>query len=225
MVTFEEFWRIMAAYGASIFPAQWILYVCAVLISIWLLWKPSRFRDLAIKSYLSLVFAWNGIVFYMIPGRDMAGGSLGNWIGGGLFLVVSVLLAIDIALGKMKFALPTAGPRRFATPALILLVLLYPIFGVAFGRSFSALIIPGSHPCPTIAFALLLLTTALPKVNVFVFIILLLLGIPMTPFFQIARYGVWEDLILVVVGLFGLFSLLKDLVFEKRTRTGDASLR
>jgi hypothetical protein len=62
---------------------------------------PGRVQSLFAKLYLSLAFAWNGIVFYMLLARDMAGGSYGNIFFGVVFLVVSVLFAADLFRQRM----------------------------------------------------------------------------------------------------------------------------
>jgi hypothetical protein len=108
----------------------------------------------------------------------------------------------------MHFFLPTVGWRKYATLVLTSLVFCYPLFGLAFGHRFTSLIVPGTFPCPTVALGLLLLTMALPRVDKAIYILLLICAIPFTPFVQIARYGVYEDTILFVVGVYGLVLLL-----------------
>ena len=66
MIPREEFWRAMEAYGARIWPIQIVFYVAAILFVGWLFLKPGRLQSLSVKTYLSIAFAWNGIMFYMI---------------------------------------------------------------------------------------------------------------------------------------------------------------
>jgi hypothetical protein len=209
MIPREEFWRVMEAYGAGISPAQIVFYVAAILSVGWLFLKPGRIQSLCVKLVLSMAFAWTGIVFYMILARDMAGGSYGNYVLGAVFIVVAALFAVDLSRQKMHFSLPTAGWRKAATLVLTVLVFCYPLFGLAFGHSLTSLIWPGTFPCPTVALGLLLLTTALPQANKIIYILLLICAIPFTPFMQIARYGVYEDTILLATGIYGLALLLK----------------
>jgi uncharacterized membrane protein len=204
----DEFWRVMEAYGAGIRPAQIVFYLAGILFIGWLLLKPGRPQTLLAKLYLSIAFAWNGIVFYFVLARDMAGGSYGNYVFGSVFIIVSVLFAVDLFRQKMQFSLPTVGGQKYATLALTLLVFCYPLFGVAFGHSFTSLMMPGTFPCPTTALGLLLLTIALPQVDKVIYILLLICAIPFTPFVQIARYGVYEDTILFATGIYGLALLL-----------------
>jgi hypothetical protein len=204
MISRDEFWTIMEGYGAGIWPAQVVFYIAA-----WLLVQSGPAQSLLAKLYLSIAFAWNGIAFYLILAKGMAGDSFGNYVFGGIFIIVSVLFAVDLLRRRMRFSLPPAGRRRYTTLVLSLLVFSYPLFGIASGHELSSLIVPGSHPCPTVAFALLLLTTALPQVDKTIYVLLLLCAIPFTPFVQIARYGVYEDTILVATGIYALILLVR----------------
>lgn len=209
MIPREEFWSVMEAYGAGIWPVQIIFYVAALLCVGWLFLKPGRRQSLCAKLYLSIAFLWNGILFFLILAKDMAGRSYGNYFNGSLFLIVSALFAVDLFRRKMQFALPAGGWRRYATLVLMLLVFCYPLFGMALGHGSTSLMMPGTFPCPTTALGLLLLTTALPQVDKIIYALLLFCAIPFTPFLQIARYGVYEDTILFATGIYALVLLVR----------------
>jgi len=83
-------------------------------------------------------------------------------------------------------------------------------FSMAFGHRFPRVIIAGTFPCPTTALALVLLTTALPRVDKIIYIILLFWAIPFPPFIQIPKYGVYEDTIMFAIGIYSLVMLLKN---------------
>jgi hypothetical protein len=209
MATREEFWEILRAYATGIAPVQFVFYGAAALAVVWLLLKPGRVPSLLAKLFLTTAFAWNGVAFYMLLARDMSGDGYGSYFFGLIFIVVSALFAIDLFRQRTQFSLPTEGWPRPVTLLLLLLVFCYPLFGVLLGHPLTALIFPGTFPCPTVALALLLLTTALPKVDRTIYVLLLFCAIPFTPFFQIARFGVYEDFILLAAGLFSLFLLVR----------------
>jgi len=209
MIPPEEWWSIIEAYGARIRPVQTVFYIAAILLTGWLLLKHGRVQNWFTKLYLSIAFAWNGIVFFLILARDITGDSYGNYFFGSIFIIVSVLFAVDLFRQKMQFSLPAAGWRKYATLALLLLVFCYPLFGIAFGHHFASLIIPGTFPCPTTALGVLMLTTALPRVDKIAYILLLLWAIPFPPFIQIPKYGVYEDAIMFVSGVYSLILLLR----------------
>lgn len=209
MIPREEWLSILEAYSVQIWPTQIVLYITAILLIGWFFLKPGRGQSRITKLYLSITFAWNGIMWFFILARDMAGGSYGNYFFGSIFIVVSVLFAVDMFRQKMLFALPTVGWRRYTTLTLMLLAFCYPLFGIAFGHHFPRLIFPGTYPCPTTALGLLLLTTALPQVDKIIYVLLLFCAIPFTPFVQILNYGVYEDAILFVSGVYSLILLLR----------------
>ena len=209
MISREIWLSILEAYSAHIWPVQIVFYLAAILLTGWLFLKPSCARNFFIKLYLSISFGWNGIVWFLILAKDMAGDSYGNFFFGSIFIVVSALFAVDLFRQKMHFSLPAAGWQKYATPILILLVLCYPLLGLGFGHHFERLIFPGAFPCPTTALGLLLLTIALPQIDKVIYILLLFCAIPFTPFVQILKYRVYEDLILLMSGVYSLILLLR----------------
>ncbi len=219
MVPRDEFWSIMEAYGAGIAPAQIVFYAAAILVVGWAFLKSGKPQSLFVKLYLSMAFVWNGIAFYFMLAKNLAGNSYGNYFVGSAFLVVATLFAVDCFRQKMQFSLPTVRWERYATLVLLLLVFCYPLLSVAFGRSLTSLIVPGTFPCPTTALGLLLLTTALPKVDKVIYILLLLCAIPSTPFVQIARHGVYEDTVLLAAGIYSLVLLWRYWNAEKLPTT------
>jgi hypothetical protein len=199
----------MGGYGSQIWPVQIIFYLTAILLVGWLFLKPGKFPSQVAKAFLSIAFVWNGIMFYMTLAKGMAGNSQGNYFFGSLFILVSVLFAVDLFNRKMQFTLPGGWWQKYATLSLMVLIFCYPILGILSGHSLTTLIMPGTFPCPTTALALLLLTMALPQVDKIIYILLLFFAVPFTPFFQIARYGVLEDTILFMTGIYGLILLVK----------------
>jgi hypothetical protein len=208
MISAEKWWQIIERYNTQIYPLQIIFWIIAVLLVVWLFIKPGRLQNILIKVYLSITFAWIGIMFFLILAGDITGDNYGNYLFGSMFIVVSILFAIDIFRNKMHFSLPEARWRKYSTLFLMLLVFCYPFFGIAFGHNFGSLIAPGTLPCPTTALALILLATALPRVNKIVYILLLLWAVPTPPFIQIPKYGVFEDSIMLACGVYSLVLLV-----------------
>ena len=205
MLSAEEWWGILEAYGAKVWPAQAIFFVVAVLIVLFVFLKPGRTANALVRLYMTLSFGWIGIVFFLILGKGLKG----NYFFGSLFIIVAILFAVDILRDRMDFHLPRIGWKRYLTLVLTLIALCYPIFSIAFGHYFPRLIITGTFPCPTTALALVLLTTALPRVDKIIYIILLFWAIPFPPFIQVPKYGVYEDTIMFAVGIYGLIMLVK----------------
>jgi hypothetical protein len=209
MIPVEEFWNIMEAYATRVLPVSILLYLAGILLVGWLFLKPGRLASLLVKLYLSISFAFIAVAFYFILAKDIAGNSYGNYIIGFLFIIVSVLCILDLARNKMQFTLQKTGWQKYSTSLLMVLVFSYPLFGIVFGHKLTRLIIPGTFPCPTVALGLILLTTALPRVDRIMYIILIFCAVPFTLCMQILTYGVYEDSIMLATGIYSLVLLVR----------------
>lgn len=205
MLSAEEWWGILEAYGAKVWPAQAVFFGAAVLLMLLVFLKPGKIANTLVRLYMALSFGWVGIVFFVVLGKGLKG----NYFFGSLFIIVAILFALDMFRQRMDFHLPRVSWKRYLTLVLTLIALCYPIFSIAFGHRFPRVIIPGTFPCPTAALALVLLTTALPRVDKIIYIILLFWAIPFPPLIQIPKYGVYEDSIMFLVGLYSLVMLVK----------------
>jgi len=205
MLSAEQWWEIIGAYGAGIWPAQAIFFVVAAALVLFLIFKPGKVVTALMKLYFFLSFGWNGTVFFMILGKDL----VGNYFFGSLFTLVAILFAVDLFRGRIQFRRPEPNWQRYLTLALMLIVFCYPLISLVFGHYFPRALVPGTFPCPTTALALLLLTTALPRVDRIMYAILLFWAIPFPPLIQIPKYGVFEDTIMFIVGIYSLIMLVR----------------
>ena len=203
----NEFWGILEAYNTQIWPAQLVFFIIAIVLVAWLFLKPGKLSNASIKLYFVFSFGWIGIVFFMIFYSKSAG-LVSSYFFGSLFVIVALLFAADIYRQKMVFCLPQANCQRWVTLILLLIALCYPLLSIALGRSFHGIIFPGTLPCPTTALALVLLTTALPRVDKLIYFILLFFSIAFPPFIQIPKYGVYEDGIMLGIGIYSLIMLV-----------------
>jgi len=206
MLPADEWWGILESYGAYVWPAQAVFFLAAVLIALLVFLKPGNSTNTLVRLYLALSFGWIGILFFFVLGKGMKG----NYVFGGLFIIVAILFAFDLFKRKMTFHSPLVGWQRYLTALLMVIVLCYPAFSLLFGHQFPRLIVPGTFPCPTTALALVLLTFSLPQVNKIICIILLFWAIPFPPLIQIPKYGVYEDTIMLTMGIYSLVMLLKN---------------
>jgi hypothetical protein len=205
----ERFWQIIQAYNLRMWPVQVVMYLATLVLVLLLFVRPTRLLSLLLEIYFSIAFALTGVAFYLLLAGGMAGNSSGNYFLGLLFLVVSVLFLLDVFRGGLTLGVPAAGARKCLTPVLTVCTLCYPLAGIVLGHSVRESIVPGAFPCPTVALCLLVLTTALPKVRRTVTILLLFCAIPFTIPFQVLRYGVYEDVVLFVTGIYSLILLVR----------------
>ena len=130
MPTTETFWNQMGAYNEATFPVQIAMIVLAMALTYLVFAKPSNKTNNFMKAFLSFVFAWNGIVFFLI----YANNPISTFLGAPLFIIVAILFAVDIFTKKIEFRLPDVTWQKYLTIFWILLVFLYPLIGFALGH-------------------------------------------------------------------------------------------
>ena len=205
MLPANEWWGILGGYGAAIWPAQLFFFSGGLVLTILLFRSRRPLINSLMKLYLAVSFGWISVVFFLTLGKGLAG----NLFFAALFMVIAILFAVDIFRRRMDFRLPEVGWQKTLTLCLALIVWCYPLLSMALGRPVEKWLVPGVFPCPTTALALVLLAASLPGVNRVLYILLLFWAIPFAPFIQIPRYGVYEDMIMFGVGIYGLVMLVR----------------
>ena len=209
----ELFWARVGSYNEALWPVQAVLILVAAFLTYRLVARPGPKTDVWIKAFLSLAFAWNGIVVLPVYLRN----PISMAIGTPLFLLVAVLSAVDIWAQKTSFRLPDRRWGRVLTFSWLALVALYPLIGWLFlGHAYPQTLLP-MMPCPLTVFAITLVAAAAPRVDRKVFVALLpwaLLGLPKC----LGALDCYEDCILFVSGVYGLGVLIR--TWRARAATG-----
>jgi len=200
MISAENWWSVIANYNLTIFPVQIILYLVSLLLTIYFFIKPGKTANVAMKIYFTLSFSWIGLVLFFLLGKDFKL-YIPQVI---LFMSLAVLFFIDIFRKRIVYRLPDKKSIRSLVIIGLILVFLYPLFGLLAGHNYPQMILPGSFPCPTAALALLFLIMALPHVTRLSFILLLFWAIPFPILIQIPKFGVFEDGVMLIVGVYSL---------------------
>ena len=155
------------------------------------------------KGFLSFVFVWDGIVWFLIFAKSPM-----STFFGPLFVIVAILFAVDIFMKKIEFRLPDVKWQRYITIFWVLLAFLYPVIGLALGHYYPKTCTP-MMPCPLTVFAIALVTAAIPKVDKKVYVLLLpwaLMGLPKC----LGALECYEDCILFIAGVYGLIMLVRN---------------
>jgi len=158
----------MGAYNEAAFPVQIVLIVLAMVLTYLVFAKPSTRANNLMKAFLSFVFAWNGIVFFLIYAK----GLISTFLGVPLFIIVAILFVVDIFVKKIEFRFPDVTWQKYLTIFWILLVFLYPIIGFALGHSYPKTCM-SMAPCSLTAYAIALVIAAIPRVDRKVYVALL----------------------------------------------------
>jgi len=184
-----------------------VFFIIAIVLIAWLFLKSSKLSNALVKLYFVFSFGLSGPLFFMVF-YSKSSGLVESYFMGSLFAVVAILFAVDIFRQKIVFHLVQANWQRWVTLILTLLVFCYPLFSIALGHYFPRILFPGTLPCPTTTIALVLLTTALPRVDKIIYFILLFFSILSAAFFDIPKYGVYEDGIMLGIGIYSLVMLV-----------------
>jgi len=201
----EKWWDQVGDYNDAIFPIQIILLAAAFVLTLLLFSKPGTRMNKIMKAYLALAFAWNGIVFFLIFGKELPG----KFLGIPLFILLAILLAWDLRADRIQLKLPDRTWQKYLTYFLVLCSFLYPLIGYAFGHYYPKSCTFGVMPCPTTVFALALMTAAIPKVDKKVYILLLLWALPALGK-CLGAMDLYEDCILFWTGVYALTMLIKN---------------
>jgi len=201
----ENWWSISGAYNSAIFPMQIITMVTGTVLTYFSFAKPNTTTNSLMKAYLAFTFAWNGIIFFLIFGKELPG----TFLGAPLFIITAVLFAADVLTKKTMFKLPDARWHKYLTVFWILCAFLYPLIGLPLGHYYPRTCIFGVFPCPTAVFALALLAAATPKVDKKAYILLLIWALPSVGK-CLGALDLQEDCVLFVAGVYGLIMLVKN---------------
>jgi hypothetical protein len=161
MLPANEWWGILGAYGAAVWPAQAVFFLAGLVATAFLFWSRKPISSLLMKLYLAVSFGWISLVFFLTLGKGLAGSPF----FAALFMVIAILFALDLFRQRMDFRLPEAAGQKRLTLGLTAVVFCYPLVSMALGRPIEEMIAPGTFPCPTTAVALVFLTTSLPRVD------------------------------------------------------------
>ena len=219
MIPAENWWANLEAYSLNVFPMQFIVYALAAILTVLFFVKPGTITNRIVKAYLAFAFAWIGIVFFFIMGKELPAHNAQAF----LFLLIAVLFAADLYFGKIEFSVPQTKWHLYATAIGFVLAFLYPAVGLLVGHAYPRMIILGAYPCPTTAFALVFMATTLPKEKRIVYFLLLFLlllwAIPFPIFIQIPKFGVYEDSIMLIMGFYSLTMLAANWKMNQRRKT------
>lgn len=207
MVSASDWWEGLTHYNTVIFPLQIFVMVVAVVLTAWIRFRPGKGADIAMKIFLSCSMLFNGILFFLVLGTKLAAPL--KYIQGGLFITIGILFLLDLFTGWSEFTFPEKGIYRNLIYILLVFVLLYPVLGLMRGHGYTQLIYPGTLPCGSTAFALVILQASLPKVKKLLILLLLIWALPFAPFVQIPQFKVYEDAIMFLTGISALILLIK----------------
>ena len=203
MMSSDLFWSRVGLYNEATWPITAIMIVAAAFLAFRVFLRPGAKTDLWLKVFFSIAFAWNGVAFFLVFVRN----PISMFAGAPLFVIISLLFALDIRAKKTHFQPPEAAWKKGATILWIALAFLYPVIGWPLGHVWPKMLFP-LFPCPLTVLAIALVAAAAPKVDKKVFVMLLpwaLLALPKC----FGALDCYEDCILFAAGVYGLVELVR----------------
>jgi predicted pyridoxine 5'-phosphate oxidase superfamily flavin-nucleotide-binding protein len=214
MLSKTEWWEVIATYNESIYPLQWVGLLVLISITLYLMYGKEEKANLIIKASLFIMNAFIGIRFFFTS----EGFPLPLRISQGmLFVSIALLIGLDLKMNKLQFQFPRNGWKKILFIIGMVVMMIYPFVGGLSGKEMSYWIVPGTLPCPTTAYALLLFITAKKRENRLLFLLLLIWAIPFPPLVQLPKYQVYEDSIMFLLGLIALPLFIWDVAMKIRS--------
>jgi hypothetical protein len=204
MASTETFWNRVGEYNDALWPVSMAMVVAAAFLTYRLFLRPGAKTDMWTKAFLSFSFAWNGVVFFLIFIKN----PISTYFGAPLFIIVSLLFAVDISTKKTRFQAPASTWKKGVTIFWIVLVSLYPVIGWPLGHVYPQTLLP-LFPCPLTVYAIALVAAAAPRADKKVFILLLpwaLMALPKC----FGALDCYEDSILFASGVYGVVELIRN---------------
>ncbi len=215
MIPATEWWNIIGNYGLSIFPMQFINLALGFVVVIFFLVKRNELASRILKVYFVYTFLWIGVIFFFLLGKDLPAYIMQMT----LFSSLGILFALDLKYNKIQFEVPQEKGRRILYSTFLILVFAYPLIGYLIGsHTYPKIIILGSYPCPTAALALVLISGNIRKIDWKIFILLLIWAIPFPILIQIPQFGVYEDSIMLLSGLYTLGLWIYEQINKKNSK-------
>lgn len=199
MISKTLWWQIIKEYYIAISPFQYILFIIGIIVVFILLKNNSKRVNRMLNLYLTFCYAWISL-FFVHWGKEMTGNIYGSISFSLLFLIVAIFFLSYLIKNDESVYIICADLKI----GIWCLLFLYPLIGLATRLNFDSLSFLGTMPCPTVAFTLFLFTFRKKRNHAVLLTILLLWSLPTTLILQVGKYGVYEDILLFISGIYYL---------------------
>lgn len=206
--TTKEFLDVFGLYNTSVWPAQFILILLAI-VSIFFSAHKTKSSSIIISLSLTILWLWIGIIYQFIFFSTINKAA-------NIFAVLFVLQGLLFFYwGVIKNDLSFSYKNKMQTVLAILLFLyaliFYPLLGIAFGHTYPRFPTFGL-PCPTTIFTFSLLLLIDSKIKNWLIIIPVIWSL--IGFTAAIKLGIFQDVGLLVSAIITVAFLL----FNKSTK-------
>lgn len=200
--TQDQFMSVFADYNLSVWPAQ-ILFNVLALISLFLIIKKYTISDRFINSVLALFWLWMGIVYHII---FFSGINPGANIFGGLFILQGLIFLFSgVIKENLKYSVSNSPAVVTGFILILFALFIYPFLGILFNHTYPSNPTFGL-PCPTTIFTFGILLFSVKKIPVYVIIIPFIWSL--IGFTAALNLGIYEDTGLLITGLVSVYIII-----------------
>lgn len=212
----ETFWNTISSYNAATWPAQIILVLAAVTLTLLLYFRPTPVVRVAMKVYMALLNFWIAGIYYLVYCEPREYHNL-------LALFWAVMGCIWVYDLVVKHAsLERTGHHTAFAVLLLAMPVVYPLCSLALGRTFPMITSP-VMPCSVAVFTIGLMLTFSERVNIVLAMFLChwaLIGLSKVYFF-----GIPEDFLLACSVVPALWIFFREYIVSIAARPSKPSPR
>lgn len=200
--TINQFLNVFKNYNQSVFPAQIIFYLIAI-VCVYLIFKPIKQKGKIISAILSFFWIWIGIVYHIIFFSTI---NKAAYFFGILFIIQGMIFFIyGFIKNKIDFKFFKNISNYIGFFFIFYALIIYPIIGHLLGHQYPYSPTFGL-PCPTTIFTFGVLLFVSKKIPFLVLIIPFLWSI--IGFSAALNLSIYEDFGLLLAGILGFILLL-----------------
>lgn len=193
--TVEQFLDVFRRYNESVWPAQWLLNLLAI-IAVGAAVAGGRGASKIASGIVAALWIWMGAVYHLAFFRAINPAALAF---GSLFLIEGILIAwAGVVRSSVRFNERTSSTSRIGFALVVYALAVYPLIGYALGHRYPSAPTFGV-PCPTTIFTLGLMLLVPPPRPRFLIIIPALWGV--VGFAAALKLGMWEDYGLLIAAI------------------------
>lgn len=196
----ESFWNVIGNYNQSTVVVQMILGICLILACV--IARKDKVRWLP-KAVYGVVCIFLAIVFFLIFGTE----PIQFYFAFPLFLLLGIVFIFEAVRNKEEEF------QKFTKLqwALVILVLIYPLVSIVQGKSFPEMLLY-IMPCPVVCIGIIF-WQSYERRNLVSLILLTIWGLTGVKSFF---FNVYEDLILLAMGILALIILVKEIRVRRK---------
>jgi hypothetical protein len=200
----NEFFGVLEQYNEAITPVPTWAYFLGI-AAILLVWRGGRHTNRFVSAILGLFWIWTGLAYHMLCFANVD--SLGL-VYGFLFVMQGMFFLFGGTIdGDLSFGPTSRKSAMMGSCFVVFTMIAYPIAGSALGYPYYCMSMFGVTPSSTAIYTIGLLLLTSQSVPLYFLAIPVLWSL--VGFWVAIRFGVVQDYGLLIIGVTGVFLIIK----------------